>query len=105
MEKTNTTANEPLNKTVDTFISDSKSLLNSSLNNAESGLEQAKESAINTFNEAKSKWRELEHAAILKGQEAGKTGRIYIYQNPFKSVLVASAAGLVIGFLLSVLRK
>lgn len=105
MEKTSSNSNELHSKPVDTFISDSKSALNSSINNAESSLEQAKETAISTFNDAKGKWLDLEHAMVQKGQEAGKAGRIYIYQNPFRSVLVAGAAGLVIGFLLSVFRK
>lgn len=108
MEKINTngTSNDQRNKASDTFASDSKATLNSSSQNHEdSGLDQVKSTAIGTYNDAKNKWQDLEHAMLAKGQEAGKAGRIYIYQNPFKSVLAASAAGLVIGFLLSVLRK
>lgn len=107
MDKTNTTSNsnELHNKPVDPFISDSKSTVNSSMNRAESGIEQAKSSAISTLTDAKGKWLEIEHALLSKGQEAGKASRIYIYQHPFRSVLAASATGLVIGFVLSMFRK
>lgn len=105
MEKINTNTNELHNKSSDGFAGDSKAALSSSLNHADSSLEQVKESALSSFNDAKNKWFDIEHAILAKGQEAGKAGRIYIYQNPFKSILVASATGLAIGFLLSMLRK
>ena len=105
MEKINTGLSDSNNKSADAFVSDSKSILNSNLSRSEGGLQHAKDTAISTMNDAKGKWLDLEQAMILKGQEAGKAGRIYIYQNPFKSVLFASAAGLAVGFLLSVFRK
>lgn len=107
MEKinTNTNSNELQSKPLEPFISDSKSSFNSSMNHAGSSLDLAKDTAISTLSEAKSKWNELEHAVVAKGQEAGKASRIYIYQHPFRSVLAASAAGLVIGFVLSMFRK
>ena len=107
MEKINTSksSNDLHSKPVDAFISDSKATFNSGMNHAESGIEQAKASAISTLSDAKSKWNELEHAVMAKGEEAGKAGRIYIYQHPFRSVLVASATGLLIGFVLSMFRK
>jgi ElaB/YqjD/DUF883 family membrane-anchored ribosome-binding protein len=105
MEKITSTTNELRNKPADGYAGDNKPSLSSSLNHAENALEPIKESAISTFNEAKSRLLELEHAMLAKGQEAGKASRIYIYQNPFKSVLAASAVGLVLGFTLSLLRK
>lgn len=77
----------------------------SAMGYAENSMDQMKDSAMNTFNDAKRSWSNIEHALLAKGQEAGKASRIYIYQNPFRSVLVASAAGLILGFLLSVMRK
>lgn len=107
MDKTNTTtnSNELHNKPLDPYVSDTKSTFNSSVNHAESSLDLAKDAAISTLSDAKSKWNELEHAVVARGQEAGKASRIYIYQHPFRSVLAASAAGLMIGFVLSMFRK
>jgi len=107
MDKTNTTTNtnESQSKPLDPFISDSKTSFNSSMDHAGSSLDLAKDAAISTLSDAKSKWNELEHAVVARGQEAGKASRIYIYQHPFRSVLAASAAGLVIGFVLSMFRK
>lgn len=98
--------NELRNKSSDTFSNDNKATSNSSsMNHEDSNLEQIRSSVSGSFNEAKNKWQDLEHAVLAKGQEAGKAGRIYIYQNPFKSVLAASAVGLLIGFLFSVTRR
>ena len=105
MEKITGNTNELRNKPADGYAGDTKPNLSTTLNHAENDLDQIKESAISSFNEAKSKWLELEHTMLAKGQEAGKASRIYIYQNPFKSVLAASAAGLMLGFFLSLLRK
>jgi ElaB/YqjD/DUF883 family membrane-anchored ribosome-binding protein len=107
MDKTNTTTNtnESQSKPLDPFISDSKTSFNSSMDHAGSSLDLAKDAAISTLSDAKSKWNELEHAVVARGQEAGKASRIYIYQHPFRSVLAASAAGLVMGFVLSMFRK
>lgn len=105
VEKITTNSNDLRNKSLDTFGQEGKKALSSSLNHAENGLDQVKEVAMNSLNDAKGKWLDLEHAIVTKSQEASKAGRIYIYQNPFKSVLAASGAGLVIGFLLSMLRK
>lgn len=115
MEKINTNntnntangnSNELRNKSSDTFANDSKGTMNSSSTNHEDGnLEHIKSSVNGSFNEAKNKWQDLEQTMLAKGQEAGKAGRIYIYQNPFKSVLAASAVGLFLGFVFSATRK
>lgn len=102
----NNNSNELRNKSIDTFANDNKATSHSSsMNHEDSNLEQIKSSVNGTFNEAKNKWQDLEHAMLAKGEEAGKAGRIYIYQNPFKSVLAASAVGLLIGFLFSATRR
>ena len=53
----------------------------------------------------KHKWQDIEHAVSVKGKEMRTLSRDYINHAPFKSVLAASAAGLVLGYLISKFRN
>ena len=73
---------------------------NSASNSSNPLLKDAEHFAL----EAKHKWQDMEQALLVKGKEARNISRDYINQSPFKSVLAASAAGLLIGYIFSKLR-
>jgi ElaB/YqjD/DUF883 family membrane-anchored ribosome-binding protein len=105
MDKTLKDINEQGNHSLDNFISDSKSLLNSSVSHAESGLEKVKQSTSTSLDEINNKLKSLENSILMRSKQITVASSEYIHQNPIKTVVAASATGLLIGLLLSTFRN
>lgn len=75
------------------------------MNKTSSSIDTANDSALNTYEDAKDKWTELEHSIRATGWRASQAGRNYVQDNPFRCVAIAGVTGLTLGLLLSVFRN
>jgi ElaB/YqjD/DUF883 family membrane-anchored ribosome-binding protein len=105
MEKISKDITEHGNTSLDNFIGDSKSLLNSSVGHVEDGLEKVKQSTNSTLDEINNKLKNLEKSIIVRSKLITEASTAYIHENPIKTVAAASASGLLIGLLLSTFRN
>ncbi|MDH4396503.1 MAG: hypothetical protein QE278_12560 [Limnobacter sp.] len=105
MEKATKDLNEHGSHSLDNIVSDGKSLLNSTIGHAESGLEKVKQSTSTTLDELNQKMKGLESSFLSRSKIITEASTAYINKNPIKTVAAASVTGLLIGFLLSSCRN
>lgn len=94
-------ARERLMSELKTAIGGAESWLQDSAGQVEDAASDVRERFDDTLRTARSDLRKLEDSLLARSREAADAANIYVHDNPWKSVCLGAAAGLLIGTLLT----
>ncbi|PKO61367.1 MAG: DUF883 domain-containing protein [Betaproteobacteria bacterium HGW-Betaproteobacteria-18] len=82
-------------------IADAEEMLKITANQAGEGTAQLRERVRDRMSKAKVELLHLQQAAVEKAKAAGHATDVFVHENPWKSIGIASGIGLVVGLLIS----
>jgi ElaB/YqjD/DUF883 family membrane-anchored ribosome-binding protein len=94
-------ARDQLMSDLKSVIQDAESWLRSSTQMTGEELQAARAKFERTLSSAKADLIRIEETVVAKTKEAAKATDEYVHENPWKSVGIGAAAGLVIGLLIA----
>lgn len=97
----NETTNEKLVADVKTVIGDAEDLLRQSAASTGEHAAQLRERGMAMLRQAREKAQDLQGKAVERGKAAARAADDYVHENPWRSIGVGFAAGLVVGLLLN----
>lgn len=81
-------------------IADAEALLKASADSGGEKVAELRSKASHTLSAMKERLGEAEHKMVEKSKAAAKATDVYVHDNPWKSIGIATGVGLAIGFLI-----